>query len=261
MSPKSDMVLSIQPTHWAGGNIWGMSTAFLRNVIVKYFSCLLERYLSLLIHTVCAPKLNAMTVNIGASVVEVSEEHLLWDGEHGAWTQVFCRSADLALSSCSSLSKDNNRESLFSGGNKMSPSTAWCSAETRGRTHTQLDLAGNGYLRFATLLTVVWLTVTIASGVCICSTWRLSCREGRERMRVTQRRHLRGTRASMWQNAGTVNCDSVLRRAKQELLSFLIMYLSLMWIINLKLYALSSWCNLKSEWKYWVLIIYHLCTL
>lgn len=73
-----------------------MSTTFLRNIIAKYFSCLLERYHSLLIHIVRDPKLNATTTIIGASVVEVSWEHLLWDAEHGVWNQVFCRSADLA---------------------------------------------------------------------------------------------------------------------------------------------------------------------
>lgn len=31
------------------------------------------------------------------------------------------------------------------------------------RAHMQFALAGNGYLRFTALLTVVWLTVTIAS--------------------------------------------------------------------------------------------------
>ena len=74
-----------------------MSTAFLRNVIVKYFSSLLGRYHSLLIYTVRAPKLNDMTMIIGASGVEVSGEHLFWDAEHGAWTQVPCRSADVAM--------------------------------------------------------------------------------------------------------------------------------------------------------------------
>lgn len=113
--------------------VW-LSLAFLRNVIVKYFSCLLMRYHSLLIHSVRRPKLNAMTTITGASVVELSWEHLLWDAEDGAWTQVFCRSADLAAQSRSSLSKHNNRRvkrgSSFSGGNKMSPSRVWCSADT-----------------------------------------------------------------------------------------------------------------------------------
>lgn len=48
----------------------------------------------MLIHTVHIPKLTAMI--IGAVVIEVSWEHFLWDAEHNAWTQVFCRSADLA---------------------------------------------------------------------------------------------------------------------------------------------------------------------
>ncbi len=64
-----------------------------------------------------------MTVIIVVSVVEVSWEHLLWDAEHEAWNQVFCRSADLAAQGCSSFSKDNTgerRENGLSGENKMS---------------------------------------------------------------------------------------------------------------------------------------------
>lgn len=59
-------------------------------------------------HVVQDPKLNAMTMIVGGAVVEVSWEHLLWDAEHGAWNQVFCRSADLAAQGRSSLSKDNS---------------------------------------------------------------------------------------------------------------------------------------------------------
>lgn len=47
-------------------------------------------------HTVRDPKLNAMAMVIGPRQQKFLWEHLLWDAEHGAWNQVFCRSADLA---------------------------------------------------------------------------------------------------------------------------------------------------------------------
>lgn len=100
MSPNTDTVLSPEQEE-SRRKYLRYENSLSRNIIVKYFSSLS------LICTVPDPKLNAMTTITRASVVELPWEHLLWDAEHGAWNQVFSRSADLAAPGRSSLSKVN----------------------------------------------------------------------------------------------------------------------------------------------------------
>lgn len=78
-----------------------------------------------------------------------------------------------------------NKENLFSGVNRNEPARGLMQRRYY-RAHTQLGLAGSGCLRFTPLLTFVWPTVAMARGVCIFSTWGLSGKEGRDRMRVKQ---------------------------------------------------------------------------